>query len=56
MNELKEYELNEVNGGVAWFAAILFTETSITASGVASAIGIGGGVGALYALIDAAMD
>ena len=45
MRELTFNETKEVNGGMVFLAAFLFTDVAITAGGVATAAAIGGFVG-----------
>ena len=47
MRELSTDEITVANGGLAFLAPLLFAELTITASGVANALGIGAGIGAV---------
>ena len=47
MKELTVQETKDVNGGAVFLLPLLFAETTITAGGVASALGIGAGLGAI---------
>jgi hypothetical protein len=49
--ELTINEIEQVNGGavplVAWAVGALYSSSSITAGGLASALGVGAGIGAI---------
>lgn len=50
IQELTIDELEDVNGGflpLAWAAGAMYSSSSITAGGLATALGIGAGVGAI---------
>ena len=57
MKELTIKDTTEVNGGMAFLLIpILFAETTVTAGGVATAMGIGVGAGAIIGGIMAIFD
>ena len=47
MKELTFDEAKTVNGGAIFLAPLLYTQVSITAGGLATALGIGTGVGGI---------
>ncbi len=47
MKELNENQIEEVSGGLVFLAPLLFAPTTVSFGGVATAMGIGGGIGAI---------